>query len=60
MSMRLKNQANQIMNDKRDPDNYIDLNSLTKIEQGTLIEIFKTITNFQSRIRISFTNTLFG
>ena len=60
MSMRLKNQANQIMNDKKDPDNYIDLNSLTKIEQGTLIEIFKTITNFQSRIRIYFTNELFG
>lgn len=60
MSMRLKNQANQIINDKRDPDNYIDLNGLTKIEQGTLIEIFKTITNFQSRIRIYFTNNLFG
>lgn len=60
MSMRLKSQANQIMNDKKEPDNYIDLNKLTKIEQGTLIEIFKTITNFQSRIRISFTNELFG
>ncbi|MCW3080573.1 DUF294 nucleotidyltransferase-like domain-containing protein [Segetibacter sp.] len=60
MSMRLKSQANQIMNDKKDPDNYIDLNALTKIEQGTLIEIFKTITNFQSRIRIYFTNNLFG
>ncbi|MCW3105606.1 MAG: hypothetical protein JWQ09_112 [Segetibacter sp.] len=60
MSMRLKNQANQIMNDKAEPNNYIDLNGLTKIEQGTLIEIFKTITNFQSRIRIYFTNNLFG
>lgn len=60
MSMRLKNQANQIINDKKEPDNYIDLNSLTKIEQGTLIEIFKTISNFQSRIRIYFTNNLFG
>lgn len=60
MSMRLKNQANQIINDKKAPDNYIDLNGLTKIEKGTLIEIFKTITNFQSRIRISFTNELFG
>ncbi|MCW3115887.1 MAG: hypothetical protein JWR18_4283 [Segetibacter sp.] len=60
MSMRLKNQAKQIINDKKAPDNYIDLNALTKIEQGTLIEIFKTITNFQSRIRIYFTNELFG
>ncbi len=60
MSMRLKNQANQIINDRKEPNNYIDLNRLTKIEQGTLIEIFKTINNFQSRIRISFTNDLFG
>lgn len=60
MSMRLKNQANQIINDKKEPDNYIDLNKLTKIEQGTLVEIFKTIANFQSRIRIYFTNNLFG
>lgn len=60
MSMRLKNQANQILHDQKVPDNYIDLHTLTKIEQGTLIEIFKTITNFQSRIRISFTNSLFG
>lgn len=60
MSMRLKNQANQIINDRKEPDNYIDLNKLTKIEQGTLVEIFKTINNFQSRIRIYFTNNLFG
>jgi CBS domain-containing protein len=60
MSMRLKNQANQIINDKTEPDNYIDLNRLTRIEQGTLIEIFKTISNFQSRIRVYFTNNLFG
>ncbi len=60
MSMRLKNQANQIINDRKEPDNYIDLNRLTKIEQGTLIEIFKTIANFQSGIRIYFTNNLFG
>jgi CBS domain-containing protein len=60
MSLRLKNQANQIIYDRKEPDNYIDLNRLTKIEQGTLIEIFKTISNFQSRIRISFTKELFG
>lgn len=60
MSMRLKNQANQIINDKKEPDNYIDLNKLTKIEQGTLVEIFKIIGNFQSRIKIYFTNNLFG
>ncbi|MDB5246813.1 MAG: signal transduction protein [Segetibacter sp.] len=60
MGMRLKHQANQIINDKKEPDNFIDLNGLTKIEQATLVEIFKVIGNFQSRIRIYFTNNLFG
>jgi CBS domain-containing protein len=60
MSMRLKNQASQIINDKIEPNNYIDLNRLTKIEQGTLIEIFKIIANFQLRIKVQFTNNLFS
>lgn len=58
MSMRLKKQANQIIQDKTEPDNYIDLNSLTRIEQVTLKEIFKTIENFQVGIKMKFTNTL--
>lgn len=59
MSLRLKNQANQIITDKKEPHNYIDLNGLTKIEQATIVEIFKAIANFQSSIRISFTKELF-
>lgn len=58
MSMRLKKQAIQIIHDKRDPDNYIDLSTLTKIERVTLKEIFKVIGNFQSKIKIEFTNSL--
>jgi CBS domain-containing protein len=58
MSMRLKMQAIQIIHDKKEPDNYIDLSSLTKIERVTLKEIFKVIGNFQSRIKIEFTNSL--
>jgi len=60
MSMRLKKQATKIITDNIPPDNYIDLQSLTKIEQVTLKEIFKTIENFQSRIKVEFTNSLFG
>jgi CBS domain-containing protein len=60
MSMRLRKQAARIIQDKAEPDNYIDLQSLTRIEQFTLREIFKTIENFQERIRIAFTNNLFG
>jgi CBS domain-containing protein len=60
MGMRLKNQARQIMIDKTEPDNYINLNTLTRIEQLTLREIFKTIENFQTGIKVAFTNNLFG
>ncbi len=60
MSLRLKNQANQIRISKRAPDNYIPIDSLTKIEKATLKEIFKTINNFQTGIRLKFTNNIFG
>ncbi len=60
MSMRLKKQAVQIINDKAPPENLIDIRSLTKIEQVTLKEIFKTIANFQTNIKVKFTNALFG
>lgn len=58
MGMRLKSQASQIIYDKSLPDNYIGIRKITKIEQVTLIEIFKTIENFQARIKLEFTNTL--
>jgi len=60
MAMRLKKQASQIIHDKAVPENYIDPNSLTKIEQVTLKEIFRTIETFQSRLRREYTNNLFG
>ncbi len=59
MSLRLKNQAIQIINDKMKPDNYLDPKKLTKIEQVTLKEIFKVIEDFQLRIKINFTKTLY-
>lgn len=60
MSIRLKNQANQIRIAKRSPDNYIPMDSLTKIEKATLKEIFKTIGNFQLGIKLKFTSNIFG
>ncbi len=60
MAMRLRKQAGQIIHDKTEPDNYVDPTSLTKIEQVTLKEIFKTIEDFQSRIKLQYTNSLFG
>ena len=60
MRLRLRKQARQILQDKIEPDNYVNIQTLTKIEKVTLKEIFKTISNFQSRIKIQFTNHLFG
>lgn len=58
MGMRLYKQATQIINDKTEPDNYMDPDRLTKVEQVTLKEIFKVIEGFQQRIRIVFTRSL--
>ncbi|WP_394660483.1 DUF294 nucleotidyltransferase-like domain-containing protein [uncultured Chryseobacterium sp.] len=58
MALRLKNQVYQINIEKKMPDNYIEISRLTKIERVTLIEIFKTISNFQQGIRMKFTGSL--
>ena len=60
MALRLENQANQILIEKIEPNNYIRIDKLTKIEKATLIEIFKTINNFQMGIKMRFTNNLLG
>lgn len=60
MGMRLKKQSRQIITDHTSPENYVDIKSLTKIEVVTLKEIFKVIENFQSKIRLVFTKTLFS
>lgn len=58
MAMRLKKQAEHIIEDKNEPHNYLDPSTLTKIEQATLKEIFKVIESFQLKIKIEFTKSL--
>lgn len=60
MALRLENQANQILVEKIEPNNYIRIEKLTKIEKVTLKEIFKTIHNFQIGIKMRFTNNILG
>lgn len=60
MGLRLKTQAQQIIQHRQPPDNYITPQQLTKIDQLTLKEIFKTIENFQLRIKMQFTGNLLG
>ncbi|WP_443939283.1 DUF294 nucleotidyltransferase-like domain-containing protein [Pedobacter sp. MW01-1-1] len=58
MALRLKHQAHQIIKENVEPNNFIEMNSITKIEKVTLIEIFKTIKDFQLGIKMRFTNSL--
>lgn len=59
MSLRLKRQAESIINDKTEPDNFLDPHTLTVVEQSAVKEIFKVIKDFQQRIRMEFQNTFF-
>lgn len=58
MGMRLRKQAIQIIDDRKEPDNLLDPKSLTKIEQVTLKEIFKVISGFQTKIKVGFMESL--
>lgn len=58
MSMRLRHQARLIVEDNMEPDNYMLLHRFSRIERLTLVEIFKTIKNFQTKIKIDFTKEL--
>ncbi len=58
MSLRLKNQAQNIIDNNAEPTNYVALTSLSKIEQVTLKEIFKTIESFQDGIKLKFMGSL--
>ena len=59
MNLRLKNQAESIINDKKEPDNFLDPSTLTMVEQSTIKEIFKVIKDFQQMIKMEFQNTFF-
>lgn len=58
MGLRLENQSLSILDRKLKPKNYLKIKDLTKVQQVTLIEIFKVIEEFQSRIKLSFTRSL--
>ncbi|TDQ15134.1 CBS domain-containing protein [Algoriphagus boseongensis] len=58
MNLRLESQALSILEKGNKPKNYLLVSDLTKVQQVTLVEIFKVIEEFQARIRISFTRTL--
>lgn len=59
MGLRLDSQATQIIHERAEPTNVIEIDKLTKIERVTLVEVFKVIKNFQLKVKIEFKNSLF-
>lgn len=60
MGLRLRKQAESIINDKAEPDNYIEPHRLTHVEQITLKEIFKEINDFKQKVKMEFRHEIFG
>jgi len=58
MALRLKKQAKQIIEDKAAPTNYLDPANLTQVERVSIKAIFRVISQFQTKIKVSFTQTL--
>jgi PAS domain S-box-containing protein len=60
MQIRLRTQAEAILQGNSMPDNYISPGALTYIEQKLLKEIFSQTKNFQAKLRYDFTGQLGG
>ena len=54
MQLRFARQVSAILDENKPPDNYINPDKLTGIEQKMLKEIFRRIEQFQSRLEFEF------
>ena len=54
MQQRFVRQIKAIIDEKAEPDNYINPKKLSRIEQTTLKEIFKRIEKFQAKLSVDF------
>jgi len=55
MQQRFVRQVRAVIEEKAEPDNYINPKKLSRIEQTTLKEIFKRIEKFQAKLSFDFT-----
>ena len=54
MQLRFSRQAAAVIEEDRQPDNYINPKKLTRIEQKMLKEIFTRVEKFQSKLELDF------
>lgn len=59
MGLRLESQARQIIHEKKPPENVIYMDKITKVERVALVEVFKIIKDFQLKVKVQFTNSIF-
>lgn len=57
MALRLECQAVRMIREGKEPQNFVEVSGLTKVQQVTIREIFKVIGDLQLRIKIEFTKT---
>lgn len=57
MGLRLEKQAIAVIRDNKEPLNYINITTLTKVQAVTIKEIFKVIRDLQIKVKIQFTKT---
>jgi len=55
MGLRFRRQITTIMDEKAEPDNYINPSNLSSLDQIMLKEIFKLVENLQQKLTIEFT-----
>ncbi len=60
MQIRLRTQAEAVLQGNSKPDNYVSPGALTYIEQKLLKEIFSQTKNFQAKLSYDFTGQLGG
>ncbi|MFT4062969.1 MAG: DUF294 nucleotidyltransferase-like domain-containing protein [Edaphocola sp.] len=58
MGLRLRHQTRQILEQGTRPDNFFPVKYLSKIEQATLLAVFKTLEKLQGKVRIQFNGSL--
>lgn len=57
MQLRMERQVTAVLEQKKEPDNFINPKNMSHIEQTMLKEIFKRISGVQTQMRLEFTGT---
>jgi CBS domain-containing protein len=57
MNLRFLRQITTIVDEENEPDNYINPNNLSYLDQAMLKELFKKVEKFQQKLKSEFIGT---